>query len=154
MRLEIGSSLPDGVSAGTLDQAEVDISGERTTHIQRVNPNGTPSDNTTVAGRLHREGPLPAVSQRAGGRRTWKSLAARSRTFWLYPRLSTQRLVRQSILADEIEPALDDDILPGEEAPTVTVRVPPDVVEGGNPAGEVTYDVLPSFTALLTTSRN
>ena len=71
--------------------------------------------------------------------------------FWLYPRLSTN-VWYVEILADEIEPALDDDILPGEEAPTVTVRVPPDVVEGGNPAAEVTYDVLPSFTALLTTN--
>ena len=142
VRLRFGPTLPNGVSAGTLDQAEVLISGERTTYIQRVNSNGTPSDNTTVAGlftvRVHF---LPSASELAvvdleitGG--TAQDILTR-------PMSSTN--VWYVI-------ALADDILPGEEAPTVTVRVPPDVVEGGNPAAEVTYDVLPSFTAVLTTA--
>ena len=66
VRLRFGPTLPNGVSAGTLDQAEVLISGERTTYIQRVNSNGTPSDNTTVAGlftvRVHF---LPSASELA-----------------------------------------------------------------------------------------
>ncbi len=150
VRLGIGRSLPAGVSAGTLDQAEVFISGERTTHIQRVNPNGTPSDNTTVAGLFTvRVQFQPSASELA--MEDLEITGGTVQEFWLYPRLSTN-VWYVKILADEIEPALDDDILPGEEAPTVTVRVPPDVVEGGNPAAEVTYDVLPSFTALLTTN--
>ena len=142
VRLGIGRPLPAGVSAGTLDQAEVSISGERTTHIQRVNSNGTPSDNTTVAGlftvRVHF---LPSASELA------------------VVDLEITGGTAQDILARPISStnvwyviALADDILPDEEAPTVTVRVPEDVVEGGNPAAEVTYDVLPSFTALLTTA--
>ena len=50
VRLGIGRSLPADVSAGTLDQTEVSISGERTTYIQRVNPNGTPVTTPPLLG--------------------------------------------------------------------------------------------------------
>ena len=144
VRLGIGRSLPADVSAGTLDQTEVSISGERTTHLQRVNPNGTPSDNTTVAGLFTvRVQFQPSASELAV--EDLEITGGTVQEFWLYPRLSTN-VWYVKILADEIEPALDG------EAPTVTVQVPPDVVEGGNPAAEVTYDVLPSFTVLLTTA--
>ena len=44
------------------------------------------------------------------------------------------------------------DILPELGANAVTVRVPADVVEGGNQAAEVTYDAVPPLIATLTTS--
>ena len=141
VRLEFGPTLPARVSAGTPDYAEVLITGERTTHIQKVKPNGTADYSTTVSGRfLVRIHFLPSASELleedlevTGG--TVLDILARPR--------DSLNVWYVSILVD--------DILPGEEAPTVTVRVPEDVVEGGNPAAEVTYDVLPALTALLTT---
>ena len=141
VRLGIGHQLPAGVIAGTQDQTGVSIRGERTTHIQKVKPNGTADYSTTVSGRfLVRIHFLPSASELleedlevTGG--TVLDILARPR--------DSLNVWYVSILVD--------DILPGEEAPTVTVRVPEDVVEGGNPAAEVTYDVLPALTALLTT---
>ena len=46
------------------------------------------------------------------------------------------------------------DILPDQGATSVTVRVPPDVVNGGNPAAEVTYNAEPPLTPVFTTNAN
>ena len=111
----------------------------RTTDIQRVNSNGTVNTNTTVAGlfkvRIHfmpsATGLLEEELEVKGG--------------------TIDQFVSGDISGDNVWYV---DILPDQGVTSVTVRVPPDVVNGGNPAAEVTYDAVPPLTLVFTTNAN
>ena len=129
-------TLPPGVSEGTPDEARVLFSDTRTTHVQRVNSNGTTNDNTTVAGiflvRIHF---VPSASELEVD--DLEIIGGTPQDIFDSPIGSTNVWYVR--------------ILPDQGAATVTVRVPEDVVEGGNPAAEVTYDTEPPLTAVFTT---
>ena len=139
MKLGFGTP-PARVSAGTPAEAVVSIDDTtRLTFIQRINLNGTANTSTTVAGefkvRIH-------FNPSATG-------------------LAEENL---EITNGTIDDFLDDthsgfnvwnvDILPTQGASTVTVRVPPDVVDGGNQPAEVTYDAEEPLTVEFTTTAN
>ena len=129
-------TLPPGVSVGTPETAGVIFSDTRTTNVQRVNSNGTTNDNTTVAGIF-----LVRI--------------------YFQPSASELEVDDLEIIGGTPQDIFDSPIggtnvwyvriLPDQGAATVTVRVPEDVVEGGNPAAEVTYDTEPPLTAVFTT---
>ena len=129
-------TLPPRVSEGTPDEARVYFSDTRATHMRRVNPDLSVNHNATVAGlfmmRIHF---VPPASELAmddleiiGG--------------------IPQEIFNSPIGGTNVWYVT---ILPDQGAVSVTVRVPRDVVEGGNPAAELTYDAVPPLTAVFTT---
>ena len=131
---------PARVSAGTPAEAVVSIDDTtRRTFIQRINLNGTANTSTTVAGEFKVR---------------------------IHFNPSATGLAREDleITNGTIDDFLDDthsgfnvwnvDILPTQGASTVTVRVPPDVVDGGNQPAEVTYDAEEPLTVEFTTTAN
>ena len=133
--------LPEGFEAGSPLNTVVSIDdSSRVTHLQRVNPNGKDNHNTTVAGEF-------------------------TVTIYFFP--DTEGLLEEEV--EVTNGSIVDfkniprgagaghnvwyvDILPDLGASSVTVRVPADVVEGGNQPAEVTYDAVPPLMATLTTS--
>ena len=109
----------------------------RKTHVQRININGTTNESFTVAGefkvRIHF---LPSA------------------TGLLEEELEITNGTTEDFLTGIISGAnvWYVDVFPDDGATTVTVRIPPDVVDGGNPAAEVTYDAVPPLTVELTTN--
>ena len=97
----------------------------RTTDIQRVNSNGTSNDNTTVAGLFKvRINFMPSATGLLE-----EELEVKGGTI--------DQFVSGDISGSNVWYV---DILPDQGATSVTVRVPSDVVNGGNPAAEVTYE--------------
>ena len=141
VKLTFGT-LPTGVTAGTPAEAVVSIDDTtRKTRLQRINFDGTESDSTTVAGefkmRVHF---LPSATGLLE-----EELEITNGTIVAYDfeaRPAGQTTVNVWYI----------NILPDDEAPTVTVRVPPDVVDGGNQPAEVTYDTSAPLTVQLTTN--
>ena len=109
----------------------------RRTLIQRLNINGTETDNTTVAGQFKvRVHFLPSATGLAQEELEITNGAIVN--FLEQPRNGTN--------------VWYVDILPDQGAISVTVRVPPDVVDGGNQPAEVTYDAVEPLTVELTTT--
>ena len=142
--VRFGSALPYGVFAGSPDRARVSISDERTTHIERLEFNGEPKEETSVAGLFH-VGIHFEPSARDLALEDLEITGGTAQGIEVRPRGSTN-FWHVQVLVDESQLSRDDD----KEGATVTVRVPEDIVDGGNPAAEVTYDVTPSFTVELT----
>ena len=141
VKLTFGT-LPTGVSAGTPAEAVVSIDDTtRKTLIQRINFTGTENDSLTVAGefnvRVHflpsADGLLQEELEITGGTIVAYDFEARP-------------------VGDGTVNVWYVNVLPDQEATTVTVRVPADVVEGGNQAAEVTYDTSPPLIAEFTTN--
>ena len=111
----------------------------RTTDIQRVNSNGTVNTNTTVAGLFKvRINFMPSA------------------TGLLEEELEVEGGTIDQFVSGDISGSnvWYVDILPDQGATSVTVRVPPDVVDGGNPAAEVIYSAEPPLTPVFTTNAN
>ena len=141
VKLTFGT-LPTGVSAGTPAEAVVSIDDTtRKTLIQRINFTGTENESLTVAGefkvRVHflpsADGLLQEELEITGGTIVAYDFEARP-------------------VGDGTVNVWYVNVLPDQEASTVTVRVPADVVEGGNQAAEVTYDTSPPLIAEFTTN--
>ena len=131
-------SLPAGMSAGTPGEAVVSIDdATRKTFIQRLNPNGTSNPSNTVAGefkvRIHFNPSATGLAE--------EDLEITNGTV-------TDFLTNTHLGFD----VWHVDILPTQGASTVTVRVPPDVVDGGNQPAEVIYDTSPPLTVEFTTT--
>ena len=111
----------------------------RTTDIQRVNSNGTVNTNTTVAGLFKvRINFMPSATGLLE-----RDLEVKGGTI--------DQFVSGDISGSNVWYV---DILPNQEATSVTVRVLPNVVNGGNPAAEVTYNAVPPLTPVFTTNAN
>ena len=111
----------------------------RTTDIQRVNSNGTVNTNTTVAGLFKvRINFMPSATGLLE-----RDLEVKGGTI--------DQFVSGDISGSNVWYV---DILPDQGATSVTVRVLSDVVNGGNPAAEVTYDSEPPLTPVFTTNAN
>ena len=111
----------------------------RTTDIQRVNSNGTVNTNTTVAGLFKvRINFMPSA------------------TGLLEEELEVEGGTIDQFVSGDISGSnvWYVDILPDQGATSVTVRVLPDVVDGGNPAAEVIYSAEPPLTLVFTTNAN
>ena len=131
-------ALPGGIEVGSPSETVVSIDdNSRVTHLDRVNPNGTVNHQTTVAGEFkvriyfipEGEGLLEEELEVTNGSIVdFRNIPVGALNVWYV------------------------DILPELGANAVTVRVPADVVEGGNQAAEVTYDAVPPLIATLTTS--
>ena len=141
VKLTFGT-LPTGVSAGTPAEAVVSIDDTtRETLIQRIDFTGAENESLTVAGefkvRVHflpsADGLLQEELEITGGTIVAYDFEARP-------------------VGDGTVNVWYVNVLPDQEATTVTVRVPADVVEGGNQAAEVTYDTSPPLIAEFTTN--
>ena len=111
----------------------------RTTDIQRVNSNGTVNTNTTVAGLFKvRINFMPSATGLLE-----RDLEVKGGTI--------DQFVSGDISGSNVWYV---DILPDQGATSVTVRVLSDVVNGGNPAAEVTYSAEPPLTPVFTTNAN
>ena len=111
----------------------------RTTDIQRVNSNGTVNTNTTVAGLFKvRINFMPSATGLLE-----RDLEVKGGTI--------DQFVSGDISGSNVWYV---DILPDQGATSVTVRVLPDVVDGGNPAAEVIYSAEPPLTLVFTTNAN
>ena len=131
-------ALPEGIDAGSPSETVVSIDdNSRVTYLARVNPNGTVSDNTTVAGEFK-----VRIYFNPGG----EGLLEEELEVTNGSIVDFRNIPRGTVNVWYV------DILPELGAIAVTVRVPADVVEGGNQAAEVTYDAVPPLIATLTTS--
>ena len=135
-------TLPSGVTAGTPAETVVSIDDTtRETRVKRINFDGTESDSTTVAGefkvRVHF---LPSAT---GLLQEELEITGGTIVAWDFE----ARTVSQGTVNTWYV-----NVLPDQEATTVTFKVPADVVVGGNQPAEVTYDTSLPLTVQLTTN--
>ena len=131
-------TLPTRVSAGTPAEAVVSIDDTtRRTFIQRINFNGTVNTSTTVAGefkvRIHFNPSATGLAE--------EDLEITNGTI--------DDFLAGTHLGFNVWYV---DILPDQGVSSVTVRVPADVVDGGNQPAEVTYDAEEPLTVEFTTT--
>ena len=132
------TDLPEGLTKGNPAETTVEIDDTtRLTYVRRINPNGTSNNSLNVSGRyklsIHftpsatglTEGDLEIVGSTVIG--------------------ITTRVVSNTNVWDV-------DLETDAGASTTTVRVPADVVDGGNQPGELTFTVVDPLTPTFTTS--